>query len=173
MQSLTPETFEEAMTLCGENSHYKACVVFADRKAMIEFIAKLKEIGNIPNVRRAVTRRTDYGRLEFFNGSVLEILPATEANIRGKKCNQLIVTGGFDHEAQSRLTMMTVPYRSAEYGAESIFDAALFGLRSRQQTAWDISDEAPQIEIDTEPSEALDAFLDSFSVNKSVNKTAL
>ena len=166
MQNLTPETLAEAMTLCSENSHYKACVVFADRNSMIEFIAELRKAGNIPNVRRAVTRRTDYGRLEFFNGSILEVLPATESNLRGKKCNQLIVSGGFSHEIQSRLTMMIFPYRPSEYGTERVYDAALFGLRSRQPTNWEISEDISQIEIDTEPSEALDAFLNSFAVNK-------
>lgn len=172
MQSLTPDTFAEALTLCSEHNHYKACVVFARKDAMVEFLAELREIGNIPNVRRAVTRRTDYGRLEFFNGSMIEIFTATESNIRGRKCNQLITSGVFDADVESRFMTMMIPYKT-EVSRESLFDAALFGLRSKQQTAWESSNEAVQVETEVETSTELDAFLDSFSTIESVNKTAL
>lgn len=173
MQSLTPQTFAEAMTLCGENSHYKAGIIFDKREAMVEFISELREIGNIPSVRRAITRRTDYGRLEFFNGSVIEIIPGTEVNLRGRRYNQVIASGVFDRELRSRLEYMTVPYRTTASMAEQFVDAALFGMRSRQQTQWATTEADLPADTSDETSEELDAFLDSFSVNKSVNKTAL
>lgn len=171
MRSLTSQTFAEAMTLCGENSHYKVCVVFANREAMIEFIAELREIGNIPNVGRAITRRMDYGRLEFFNGSVLEIIPCTENDIRGRRCNQLIASGIFDRELQAYMEKIVVPYRATVSMEEQFFDTALFSMRSRQQTNWVSSNDDSF--VTDESSEELDAFLDSFTINQSVNKTAL
>ena len=173
MQSLTLGALVEAMALCCKNINYKVCIVFASRSAMLEFIAELRKAGRIPNVRRAITCRTDCARLDFFNGSVIEILPMTESNLRGKKCNRLIVSGVSNDEVQRRLEMMLFPYRSDEYGTERVSNAALLGLRSQKKTTWQVSDEALPIETETEQSEALDAFLDSFVVNKSVNKTAL
>lgn len=166
MQSLTSQTFAEAMTLCGEHNHYKACVVFDTREAMIEFIAELREIGDIPNVRRAITRRTDYGRLEFFNGSVLEIIPGTENNLRGRRCNQLIASGVFDRELQAYMERIIVPYRATESTTERFFDAALFGMRARQKTVWASSNDDSLAEPFEETSEELDAFLNSFAVSK-------
>lgn len=173
MQNLTPQTFTEAMTLCSENSNYKAGIIFDTKRAMITFIAELREIGNIPNVRRAITRRTDYGRLEFFNGSVIEIIDGNEVNLRGRRYNQVIASGVFDRETQRRMEYMSVPYRNTASAAEQFFDAALFGMRARQKTQWSTTEEdLPTDQLD-EASEELDAFLDRFAVKKSVNKTAL
>lgn len=166
MQSLTSQTFTEAMTLCCEHNHYKVCVVFDNREAMIEFIAELREIGNIPNVRRAIVRRTDYGRLEFFNGSIIEIIIGRENSLRGRKCNQLIVSGVFGREIQPYMKQMIVPYRATESTQERIIDAALFGLRTRQKTAWESSNDDLPAEHFEESSEELDAFLDSFAVSE-------
>lgn len=166
MQSLTSQTFAEAMTLCGEHIHYKVCVVFDTRESMIEFIAELRKIGNIPNVRRAITRRTDYGRLEFFNGSILEIIPGTENNLRNRRCNQLIVSGVFDRELQEYMERIIVPYRTTESTAEQFFNTALFGMRAQQKTDWVSSNDNLPVEPFEETSEELDAFLDSFTVSK-------
>lgn len=166
MQSLTSQTFAEAMTLCAENSHYKACIVFDNRDSMTGFIAELRTIGNIPNVRRAITRRTDYGKLEFFNGSVLEIIPGIENNFRGRRYNQLITSGVFDRELLALMDRMIVPYRNTEPAAERFFDTALFGMRSRQKTDWLASNDDSLAEPFEETSEELDAFLDSFAVSK-------
>lgn len=166
MQNLTSQTFTEAMTLCSENSNYKAGIIFDTEKAMVDFIAELREVGNIPNVRRALTRRTDYGRLEFFNGSVLEIIPGTEVNLRGRRYNQVIASGVFDRELLKRMEYMTVPYRTTASFSEQFFDAALYSMRARQKTQWATTDaDLPTDSLD-ETSEELDAFLDSFSVNK-------
>ncbi|MDE6149880.1 MAG: hypothetical protein K2F81_07290 [Ruminococcus sp.] len=140
---------------------------------MIEFLEELREIGNIPNVRRAITRRTDYGRLEFFNGSILEIIPGTVTNIRGKRCNQLIVSGVFDRELLSQMERIIVPYRSTESSAERFFNTALFGARSRHQTDWVLSKDNSVAESFEEASKELDAFLDSFTVNQNVNKSVV
>ena len=166
MQSLTSQTLAEAMTLCGENSHYKVCIVFDSRRAMTEFLTELRGIGNIPNVGRAITRRTDYGRLEFFNGSVIEIIPGTENNIRGKRCNQLIISGIFDRELLTHIERMVVPYRNNESATERFFDTALFDMRSRQHTDWVLSNDDSLTEPFEETSEELDAFLSSFAVSK-------
>lgn len=166
MQDLTPQTFAEALTLCGENTHYKACIIFENREAMNEFITEVRGIGNIPNVRRAITRGTDYGRLEFFNGSVLEIILATESNFLGRRCNQLIASGIFDGELTARMERMVVPYTVTELATEQFFDTALFSMRSQQQTIWVSSNGDLCIEPFEETSEELDEFLDSFVINE-------
>lgn len=173
MQSLTSQNFAEAMTLCNENSCYFVCIVFANRKEMTEFIAALKEVGNIPGVRRVLTRRADYGRLEFFNGSILEIIPSTEDNIRGRRCNQLITSGDFSRKAQAYMEGIIFPYRATVSAEAQFFNTALFNTRSRQQTEWvSLKDDSFTESVD-EVSEELDSFLDSFIVNQNVNKTAL
>lgn len=143
------------MKLCSEHNHYKVCVVFDTRKAMIEFIEELIKIGDIPDVGRVITRRTVYGRYKFFNGSVLEIITVTENNLRGRKCNQLIASGVFDRETQARMERMIVPYRALD----SITD-----WKMEYEALWYDNDDLP-----TEPfeeSEELAAFLDSFAVSK-------
>lgn len=172
MQSLTSQTFAETMTLCGENRHYKVCIVFDTRKAMIEFIEALRESGNIPNVRRAIINRADGGRLEFFNGSVLEIILGTARNIRSRRCNLFIASGVFDLELLAYMELSAVPYRATASAEERFFDTALFGIRSHQQTDW-VSSNDDFIESTDEVSEELDAFLGSFVISENVNKTTL
>lgn len=165
MKSLTSQTFAEAMTLCSKCRHYKVCVVFDNRSAMTEFLDELREVGNIPNVKRAITRRTDYGRLEFFNGSMIEIIPGTESNIRDRKCNRIITSGAFDREFLARIERMVFPRRISATVDERPFNVE-FDIHFRNQTEWVLSEDDSLAESFNDGSEELDTFLDSFIINQ-------
>lgn len=166
MWSLSSQTFADAMMLCSKNSCYKVCVVFDDRSAMTEFLDELREAGNIPNVRRAITRRTDYGRLEFFNGSMIEIIPGTENNICGKRCNQLITSGVFDREFLACMERMVCLYRRNVLVDELPFNPDLIGMPHTNRTNWVLSEDTSLAESFDDGSEELDTFLDSFIIDQ-------
>lgn len=145
MRMLTSQTLAEVMTRCAGRSFYKACVAFDNKNAMIEFIKELRANGDIPNVRQVIVNNTDdYLKLEFYNDSMLEVILGTESNLRGRKYHWFIASGTFCRELLEQMENMVVPYRIT--GDE-------FVSRFMEETK--------------ETYEELDAFLDSFVVNKS------
>lgn len=148
MHILTPESLAGILTICSENDHYKACIAFDDRNSMNEFVSEINAIDEIPNVRGVISFVMDYGKLEFLNGSVIEIIIATENNLRGKRYNQIVIAGDFKRELLSYLQSIVIPYKhtmSFEHEYESI---------------WLINQEEP------ESSEELNTFLSSFVINE-------
>lgn len=168
MQMLTPEIFTEALTLCSEYVNYRTGIIFDNRNTMKEFIDTLRSIGHIPNVRRAITRRADYGRLEFFNGSIIEIILGTEDTLRGRRYNQIITSGVFDEDLYKQIGCMSLLYQDVVPINEKIFNTALFGMRARQHTKWVSSDAEERLSTEqtNEASQELEAFLDSFAIKK-------
>lgn len=163
MKRLSSQTFADAMMLCSKNSHYKVCVVFDDRSAMTEFLDELREAGNIPNVRRAITHRTDYGRLDFFNGSMIEIIPGTASNIRSRRCNRIITSGDFDMEILAHMERIELPHRRNMLVDESPF---YIGMPHLNRTNWVLSEDTSLAESFDDGSKELDTFLDSFIIDQ-------
>lgn len=165
MEVLNTNSFCEALVRCNDNKNYKAVIAFARRadiKDFVEELVKMHKATSIPGVDKVFTSGLGTSRINFKNGSRIELITLTE-NARGIKCNEVIYESEInieDHHLCDILKCMLVPYRCGAYesidGHPTTKGARIIdGLRKYERYK-----EAAQ------RSEELDEFLGSFSITE-------
>lgn len=176
MKELTGESFAEMLTLCSQHSHFKVGIIFDKRHIMSEFLADIKEIGSIPGISKSRVNK-DYGRFEFYNGSIIEVLPYRAEELRARntaflngehyerRFNQVLYhfVDDMTEDIRNMIRVSTVSYVTDEENAakDAVLFAAKFGMMNEVSK---IKDELRQMEDDT--SEELDNFLGEFKVSE-------
>ena len=164
MKELTGESFAEMLTLCSQHSHFKVGIIFDKRHIMSEFLAGIKEIGSIPGISKSRVNK-DYGRFEFYNGSIIEVLPFRAEELRERRFNQVLYhfVDDMTEDIRNTIRVSTVSYVTDEENAakDAVLFAAKFGMMNEVSK---IKDELRQVEDDT--SEELDNFLGEFKVSE-------
>lgn len=164
MKELTGESFAEMLTLCSQHSHFKVGIIFDKRHIMSEFLADIKEIGSIPGISKSRVNK-DYGRFEFYNGSIIEVLPCRAEELRERRFNQVLYhfVDDMTEDIRNTIRVSTVSYVTDEENAakDAVLFAAKFGMMNEVSK---IKDELRQVEDDT--SEELDNFLGEFKVSE-------
>ena len=164
MKELTGESFAEMLTLCSQHSHFKVGIIFDKRHIMSEFLADIKEIGSIPGISKSRVNK-DYGRFEFYNGSIIEVLPCRAEELRRRRFNQVLYhfVDDMTEDIRNTLRVSTVSYVTDEEHAakDAVLFAAKFGMMNEVSK---IKDELKQMEDDASSKE-LDSFLDEFKVS--------
>lgn len=164
MKELTGESFAEMLTLCSQHSHFKVGIIFDKRHIMSEFLADIKEIGSIPGISKSRVNK-DYGRFEFYNGSIIEVLPCRAEELHERRFNQVLYhfVDDMTEDIRNTIRVSTVSYVTDEENAakDAVLFAAKFGMMNEVSK---IKDELKQMEDDT--SEELDNFLDEFKVSE-------
>ena len=164
MKELTGESFAEMLTLCSQHSHFKVGIIFDKRHIMSEFLADIKEIGSIPGISKSRVNK-DYGRFEFYNGSIIEVLPCRAEELRERRFNQVLYhfVDDMTEDIRNTIRVSTVSYVTDEENAakDAVLFAAKFGMMNEVSK---IKDELRQMEDDT--SEELDNFLGEFKVSE-------
>lgn len=164
MKELTGESFAEMLTLCSQHSHFKVGIIFDKRHIMSEFLADIKEIGSIPGISKSRVNK-DYGRFEFYNGSIIEVLPCRAEELRERRFNQVLYhfVDDMTEDIRNTIRVSTVSYVTDEENAakDAVLFAAKFGVMNEVSK---IKDELRQVEDDT--SEELDNFLGEFKVSE-------
>ena len=164
MKELTGESFAEMLTLCSQHSHFKVGIIFDKRHIMSEFLADIKEIGSIPGISKSRVNK-DYGRFEFYNGSIIEVLPCRAEELHECRFNQVLYhfVDDMTEDIRNTIRVSTVSYVTDEENAakDAVLFAAKFGMMNEVSK---IKDELRQMEDDT--SEELDNFLGEFKVSE-------
>ena len=152
------------LTLCSQHSHFKVGIIFDKRHIMSEFLADIKEIGSIPGISKSRVNK-DYGRFEFYNGSIIEVLPCRAEELRERRFNQVLYhfVDDMTEDIRNTIRVSTVSYVTDEENAakDAVLFAAKFGMMNEVSK---IKDELRQVEDDT--SEELDNFLGEFKVSE-------
>ena len=165
MEVLNTNSLCEALVRCNDNKNYKAVIAFArrvDAKDFAEELAEMHKATSIPGVDKVFASGLGTSRINFKNGSRIELITLTD-NARGIKCNEVIYESEINIEDQRLrgiLQRMLVPYRCGAYESmdgRPTTDAAkmIDGLRKYERYK-----EAAQ------RSEELDEFLGSFSITE-------
>jgi hypothetical protein len=131
---------------------------------MSEFLAGIKEIGSIPGISKSRVNK-DYGRFEFYNGSIIKVLPCRAKELHERRFNQVLYhfVDDMTEDIRNTLRVYTASYVTDEENAakDAVLFAAKFGMMNEVSR---IKDKLRQMEDDT-PSEELDSFLDEFKVS--------
>lgn len=165
MEVLNNTSLCEALVRCNDNKNYKAIIAFATLADAKDFARELFELHrdtSIPGIDRVFVGGIGGSRINFTNGSRIELITLTD-NARGKKCNEVIYESGVDitdDRIRGLLQCMLVPYRCGAYESmdgRPLTDASrmIDGLRRYERYK-----EAAQ------RSEELDEFLGSFSITE-------
>lgn len=165
MEVLNSTSLCEALVRCNDNKNYKAIIAFTTRADAKDFVRELLELHrdtSIPGIDRVFVGGIGDSRINFKNGSRIELITLTD-NARGKKCNEVIYESKVDitdDRVRGLLQCMLVPYRCGAYESmdgRPLTDASrmIDGLRRCERYK-----EAAQ------RSEELDEFLGSFSITE-------
>ena len=169
MEVLNNNSLCEALVRCNDNKNYKAIIAFENLENASDFASELSELhktAHIPGVDKVLVSKhySIPSRINFKNGSRIEVITMDESNIRGgRKCNEVIYEDRIDitnNYVRGLLRSMLVPYRRGAYESmdgHPTTDAArmIDGLRKYERYK-----EAAQ------RSEELDEFLGSFSITE-------
>lgn len=149
MEILNKTSLCDALVRCGDNINYKAIIVFAtlaDARNFAKELCEFHKNSAIPGVDRVFVSSIGGSRINFANGSRIEITVPTASN-RAKRCNEIIYDDKVDitnDYIRTLLQRMLVPYRR---GAKNI-------------------EGCPTTEEVAQYSEELDEFLGSFSITE-------
>ena len=167
MEVLNNTSLYEALVRCNDNKNYKVIIVFEKLKNALDFAYELSDMQktvHIPGVDKVFVSKSHIpSRINFINGSRIELITMTESNIRGRKCNEVIYESGIDITKNGVCGLfrnMLVPYICGAYesmdGRPTTEAARMIdGLRKYERYK-----EAAQ------RSEELDEFLGSFSITE-------
>lgn len=173
MRQLTVETLSEAFTLCSQHGGYKVCILFDDRNRLKEFVNDFKEMGDVPGVIRT-TQSNSSASFRFYNDSVIAIYYISEHNLRGVRCNSVLISTvrELTENENTYISQMERTYHlSEEQGLrDAVLFATEFGARSAVRRMKDEMKQSPPKDwfkpAEDETSEELDKFLDGFKVSE-------
>lgn len=141
---------------------YKGLIAFStieETKTFVESFKKLNSQEHIPGVIRILCEHSgEQYKIDFINGSRIQIITQSPANIRGwhrERIHEVLYHNGITATINAMLSEIETPYIYREYLSKPFFN--------KEYTMSFISEEDR-----TEPqgSDELDNFLKSFSINK-------
>lgn len=167
MEVMSDFSLYKTLLRCNDNRNYKAIIVFEKLADVVDFAYALAEMHRttpIPGVAKVfVSKNHAASRIDFYNGSRIELITPTESNVRGRKCHEVIYESEVDITdgcVRGLLQSMLVTYRCGAYESmdgRPLTNASIMidGLRQYER-----------YKDATQHSEELDDFLGSFSITE-------
>lgn len=159
MEELNSASLLRAITRCLQNVDYNVVIMCVSLRRARNFV---KTLTDLPAIDRVFFGDIGVPRINFKNGSRIELVPLTD-DARGRRCNEVLYESEVDITddcVRDLLQRMLVPYR---YGVYESMDGRLLTDASRMIEGvrrYERHEEAVQ------RSEELDEFLESFSITE-------
>lgn len=116
MKTLTIQTLQDAIRLCSLTPDAKVCIVLRTLQNMREFARAICSYESLPGVKSICSNRfNNEAKMEFLNGSILRTKTLSE-NLRGIKCDCLLIEDGMTVDEQMPLMNMEIPLRNSVVG---------------------------------------------------------